>query len=323
MLTLKDLAHTYGGSIHGDETIAIAAPGTLQSGKPGQIGFLAESRYGKYLATTQLSAVIVSEVQADAPVAQWLVKDVKKTWRLVCDAFLPVLPAPEISAHAYIAEDVQIGADVAIGAGSVIGAGAIIGAGTRIAANVSIEAGVVLGEQCRIAAGARILQGSRLGNRVLVDSNAVIGSRGFGLNFEDGRWHAIAQLGGVVIGDEVEIGACTTIDRGAVDDTILEEGVKLDNHIQVGHNVRIGAHSLFAGSSVIAGSVTFGRYCVVGGASVFAGHITICDGAQFTGHSSVSKSVTQADTYSSAMPIMPARDWKRFVAKIRLFGKEK
>ena len=323
MFTLQALAQQFGGRVIGDDTVRISTVGTLQDGKPGEIGFLADSRYAKYLAATQLSAVIVAQEQENVAVSQWLVADVKKTWRQLCEAFVPALPPPVISPHAHIAASAQIGADVAIGAGSVIGEQAVIGAGTRIAANVTIEAGVTLGEECRIAAGVRILQGSRLGHRVHVESNAVIGSRGFGLNFEDGRWQPIAQLGGVLIGDDVEIGACTTIDRGAVRDTVLEEGVKLDNHIQVGHNVVIGAHSLFAGATVIAGSVTFGKYCVVGGASVFAGHIHICDGAQFTGHSSVSKSVTQADTYSSALTIMPIRDWKRFVAKIRLFGKEK
>lgn len=325
MWTLETLVQRFGGEILGDAGLPIHAPGTLQDGKSGEIGFLAESRYGKYLADTQLSAVIVAKAQPDAPahLAQWVVGDVKKTWREVCDAFAPPLPAAAISKNAFVDDSAQIGADVAIGAGSVIEAGARIGAGSRIAANVTIEAGVVLGVDCYIAAGVRLLQGSRLGDRVRVESNAVIGSRGFGLNFEDGRWLPIAQLGGVRIGNDVEIGACTTIDCGAVRDTVLEDGVKLDNHIQVGHNVRIGAHSLFAGATVIAGSTTFGKYCVVGGASVFAGHITICDGAQFTGHSSVSKSIVTPGVYSSAIPVMPSLDWKRFVAKLKLLGKDK
>ena len=325
MFTLDTLVQRFGGQIAGDGSVEIHVPGTLQDGKPGEIGFLAESAYGKYLPETRLSAVIVAQKQEQAPahLAQWIVGDVKKTWRQVCDVFAPVLPEARVSLHAFIAESAKIGTDVAIGAGSVIEEDALIGKGTRIAANVTVEAGVIIGADCRIAAGARILRGSRLGDRVQVDSNAVIGSRGFGLNFEDGRWLPIAQLGGVRIGNDVEIGACTMIDRGAVRDTVLEDGVKLDNHIQVGHNVHIGAHSLFAGSTVIAGSTTFGKYCVVGGASVFAGHITICDGAQFTGHSSISKSITVPGTYSSAMPVMPSRDWKRFLAKLKLLGKDK
>lgn len=323
MIPLDTLVQRFGGHIHGNAGQTLAGVGTLQDGKAGEIGFLAESAYAKYLPDTALSVVIVAAVHDNTAATQWVVADVKKVWRQVCDMFAPALPPPHIAANAFVAPDAGIGAEVAIGAGSVVESGAVVGRGSRIAANVTIEAGVILGEDCRIAAGARILQGSRLGNRVSVESNAVIGSRGFGLNFEDGRWQPIAQLGGVVIGDDAEIGACTTIDRGAVRDTVIGEGVKLDNHIQVGHNVVIGAHSLFAGSTVIAGSVTFGKYCVVGGASVFAGHITICDGAQFTGHSSVSKSITKADTYSSALTIMPIREWKRFVAKIRLFGKEK
>ena len=154
-------------------------------------------------------------------------------------------------------------------------------------------------------------------------ANAVIGERGFGNNFENGRWLPVTQLGGVRIGDDVEIGACTTIDRGAVRDTIIGNGVKLDNQIQIGHNVVIGDHTVIAGSAVIAGSVTFGKYCVVGGACVFTGHITICDGAQFTGHSSISKSVTEPGAYSSGIPAMPARQWKKFFATLKLLAKEK
>ena len=180
-----------------------------------------------------------------------------------------------------------------------------------------------IGADSHIGAGARLLEGTTTGARVQILANAVIGERGFGNNFENGRWLPVAQLGGVRIGDDVEIGACTTIDRGAVRDTIIGNGVKLDNHIQIGHNVVIGDHTVIAGSAVIAGSVTFGKYCVVGGACVFTGHITICDGAQFTGHSSISKSVTEPGAYSSGIPAMPARQWKKFFATLKLLAKEK
>ena len=171
--------------------------------------------------------------------------------------------------------------------------------------------------------GARLLEGTTTGARARILANAVIGERGFGNNFENGQWLPVAQLGGVRIGDDVEIGACTTIDRGAVRDTVIGNGVKLDNHIQIGHNVIIGDHTVIAGSAVIAGSVTFGKYCVVGGACVFTGHITICDGAQFTGHSSISKSIHQPGAYSSGIPAMPALQWKKFFAKLKLLAKEK
>ena len=180
-----------------------------------------------------------------------------------------------------------------------------------------------IGADSHIGAGARLLAGTTTGARVQILANAVIGERGFGNNFEDGRWLPVAQLGGVRIGDDVEIGACTTIDRGAVRDTVIGNGVKLDNQIQIGHNVVIGDHTVIAGSAVIAGSVTFGKYCVVGGACVFTGHITICDGAQFTGHSSISKSVTAPGAYSSGIPAMPARQWKKFFATLKLLAKDK
>ena len=186
-----------------------------------------------------------------------------------------------------------------------------------------IAPGVRIGADSHIGAGARLLAGTTTGARVQILANAVIGERGFGNNFENGRWLPVTQLGGVRIGDDVEIGACTTIDRGAVRDTIIGNGVKLDNQIQIGHNVVIGDHTVIAGSAVIAGSVTFGKYCVVGGACVFTGHITICDGAQFTGHSSISKSVTEPGAYSSGIPAMPARQWKKFFATLKLLAKEK
>ena len=321
--TTGDIAARLGGSLIGDPAIAIHGAGTLQDGQPGEIGFLADSHYQKYLATTALSAVLVTEAVADTRAAQIIVADVKRAWRELAESFAPPLPAATISPQAHIDPSAQIGANVAIGAGAVIGANAIIGDGSCIEPLAYIAAGVRLGADSHIGAGARLLEGTSTGARAQILANAVIGERGFGNNFEDGRWLPVAQLGGVRIGDDVEIGACTTIDRGAVRDTVIGNGVKLDNHIQIGHNVIIGDHTVIAGSAVIAGSVTFGKYCVVGGACVFTGHITICDGAQFTGHSSISKSVTTPGAYSSGIPAMPARQWKKFFATLKLLAKEK
>ena len=321
--TTGDIAARLGGALIGDPAAPIHGAGTLQDGQPGEIGFLSEPHYRKYLADTALTAVLLAEPCPESRATQIIVADVKRAWRELAASFAPPLPPPAISPQAHIDPSATIGANVAIGAGAVIGAGADIGDGCRIEPLAYIAPGVRIGTDSHIGAGARLLAGTTTGARVQILANAVIGERGFGNNFENGRWLPVAQLGGVRIGDDVEIGACTTIDRGAVRDTIIGNGVKLDNQIQIGHNVVIGDHTVIAGSAVIAGSVTFGKYCVVGGACVFTGHITICDGAQFTGHSSISKSVTEPGAYSSGIPAMPARQWKKFFATLKLLAKEK
>ena len=321
--TTGDIAARLGGALIGDPAAPIHGAGTLQDGQPGEIGFLSEPHYRKYLADTALTAVLLAEPCPESRATQIIVADVKRAWRELAASFAPPLPPPVISPQAHIDPTATIGTNVAIGAGAVIGAGADIGDGCRIEPLAYIAPGVRIGADSHIGAGARLLAGTTTGARVQILANAVIGERGFGNNFENGRWLPVAQLGGVRIGDDVEIGACTTIDRGAVRDTIIGNGVKLDNQIQIGHNVVIGDHTVIAGSAVIAGSVTFGKYCVVGGACVFTGHITICDGAQFTGHSSISKSVTEPGAYSSGIPAMPARQWKKFFATLKLLAKEK
>ena len=321
--TTGDIAARLGGALIGDPAAPIHGAGTLQDGQPGEIGFLSEPHYRKYLADTALTAVLLAEPCPESRATQIIVADVKRAWRELAASFAPPLPPPVISPQAHIDPSATIGANVAIGAGAVIGAGADIGDGCRIEPLAYIAPGVCVGANSHIGAGARLLEGTTTGARARILANAVIGERGFGNNFENGRWLPVTQLGGVRIGDDVEIGACTTIDRGAVRDTIIGNGVKLDNQIQIGHNVVIGDHTVIAGSAVIAGSVTFGKYCVVGGACVFTGHITICDGAQFTGHSSISKSVTEPGAYSSGIPAMPARQWKKFFATLKLLAKEK
>lgn len=310
---------------HIGHVVAIDGAGSLGNGQPGEIGFLSEASYREQLAKSQLSAVIVDQ-QSDDPITQIVVENVRSAWRVVSERLL-ALGAQErphgISPAAHIDPGAQIGNAVSVGVGAVICAGAVIGYGASIAAQAFIDEGVQIGEDSHIGPGARIMQGTRIGARCQILANAVIGERGFGNVFEDGHWKALPQLGGVRIGDDVEVGAGTMIDRGAIDDTVIGNGVKLDNLIQIAHNVIIGDHTAIAGCCVIAGSVTFGKYCIVGGGTVFNGHITICDGAHFTGHSSISKSITQPGVYSSAMPVMPANQWKRFVAKLRIFGREK
>lgn len=320
--TIEQIANLVGGQWIGDKDLIIQGVGSLERGQAGQIGFLAERAYHKYLSQSALSAVLVAQAY-DVGITQIVVKDVKSAWRQVLECFAPPRPEPFVHPSAIIAQSALLGENCTIGAGVIVEDGASIGAGSMIGAGTIIGRGVQIGEQAHIDMGVKILEKTKIGARVRILAGAVLGSRGFGLHFEQGRWLELPQLGGVSIGDDVEIGACTTVDCGAIGDTVLEDGVKLDNHVQVAHNVHIGAHTIIAGCTVIAGSVTFGKYCVVGGASVFAGHIEICDGAQFTGHSSVSKSITVKDTYSSALTVMPMKQWARFVGALKLFGRPK
>lgn len=324
-ISASEIARLVGGKCIGDGEYRVNKVGTLAEGDENSVGFLAEHKYFSKLKESKIGVVLLSAPE-DITQVQVVVEDVRRAWRILCEWFqekmdegLPV----GVSASAFVAEDAVLGEGVFVGAGAVIESKAVIGDGARIEAQAFVGRGVSVGEGSRLGQGAKLLPGTRVGARCLILANAVLGERGFGNHFEDGRWLALPQLGGVWVGDDVEIGAGTMVDRGAVGDTIIRDGVKLDNLIQVAHNVEIGEHTAIAGCCVIAGSVKFGRYCVVGGASVFAGHIEICDGAQFAGHSSVSKSITKPGMYSSAMPVMAVREWKRFLAKLRIFGREK
>lgn len=324
--TANEIAQMLGGVLHG-ENCQIVNVGTVRDGKIGQVGFYADGKYHSQLIDSKLSLLLTAKVESQFKGSQIVVADVRKSWRVLTEKFetLRVVASCHSGIHisAMIAESAEIGEGANIGAYAVIEAGAKIGLNVTIEAQAFIGQGVKIGAGTRIGAGARILHGTTIGERCNILANAVIGERGFGNSFEDGRWLALPQLGGVRIGNDVEIGAGTMIDRGAVGDTIIHDGVKLDNLIQVAHNVEIGEHTAIAGCCVIAGSVKFGKYCIVGGASVFAGHIDICDGAHFTGHSSISKSITEPGMYSSGFPAMPTRQWNRFVAKLRILGKDK
>ena len=216
-----------------------------------------------------------------------------------------------IDPSARIAADAHIGAFVSIGARSVVEAGAIVGAGCVIGEDC------VIGEGCELVARATLVTRVRLGKRVLVHPGAVLGADGFGIAMDHGRWIKVPQLGGVMVGDDCEIGANTSIDRGALGDTVLEEDVRLDNQIQVGHNVRIGAHTAMAGCSAVAGSAVIGRHCLVGGGAGILGHLEICDRVVITAMSLVTHSIREPGEYSSGTPLMDNRSWRRSAARFK------
>ncbi|MBP3194879.1 MAG: UDP-3-O-(3-hydroxymyristoyl)glucosamine N-acyltransferase [Cardiobacteriaceae bacterium] len=327
-ITAEEIANLVQGKLVGDNCI-VSSVGTLERGDGKSVGFFAGGKYREQLKDSNLALLITSEEIApeEWKASQIIVENARVAWRILTEVFEQERNKNReqygISDKAIISPTAKIAANAEIAAGVVIESEAEIGANTRIEPQAYVAKGVKIGENCRIGAGVRILSGTKIGNNCNILSNAVIGERGFGNSFENGRWIALPQLGGVVIGNDVEIGAGTMVDRGAVGDTIISDGVKLDNLIQVAHNVEIGEHTAIAGCTVIAGSVKIGAYCVIGGAVVINGHISICDKTVIYGHSSIAKSINKAGAYGSYFPAMPDREWKRFIVNLKNMAMKK
>lgn len=301
--TLSDLTKGLDVTIKGDPDTVITGVATIAQAQPGHLTFLTNSLYRKYLQSTQAAAVILGEEDAAfCPRNVVICRNpyyiyAKMSAHFSLEApFLPSLhKSAIIGADCIINKNTQIGANVVIGNGANIGANVVIGPGCIIGERVEIDEGTQLDSRVTIYSDVKV------GKRTRIASGAVIGSDGFGFANQTGSWHKVPQLGGVLIGDDVDIGANTTIDRGAIEDTTIDNGVKLDNLIQIGHNVRIGANTIIAGCVAIAGSTTIGKNCMIGGASCFAGHITICDNAIITGMTAVTKSINEPGIYSSGI----------------------
>lgn len=317
--TLGELAEAVGGEVRGDRDCRIARIATLDGAGDGDIAFLAHRKYRKMLAVTHAAAVIVrAEDAVDCPVHALVVRDPYLAYAKVA-ALLHPQPAivPGVHPSAVIAASAKIDASVQIEAHCVVGAGCEIGAG------VFIGPGSVLGENCRVGAHSRLMANvticseTTLGSRCLVHPGVVLGSDGFGQANENGRWQKIPQLGRVAVGDDVEIGANTTIDRGALGDTRIEDGVKLDNLIQVAHNVVIGAHTAIAACVGIAGSTKIGRHCAIAGGVGIVGHLEIADRVTITAMSMVTKSITEAGVYSSGTPLQENSAWHRNAVRMK------
>lgn len=299
--TLVELAERLQLVLTGQADTVISGVGTLQHAKAGQIAFLENPAYRKYLPDTQASAVILSEEnQGLSKIPVLISRNPYLSYAKIAQLFdTRSLPGTGIHATAVIGENCQIHPTARISAHCVIGNHCKIGAETCLWPNVTVYEGTVLGE------------------RVIVHSGAVLGSDGFGNAHDGTRWVKVPQLGNLVIGNDVEIGANTTIDRGALEDTVIEDGVRLDNQIQVAHNVRIGAHTAIAAGVGIAGSTKIGKYCLIGGNSGIGGHIEICDGVIITGMTGVSKSLTERGMYSSATIAQKNRDWRKMTVRLR------
>lgn len=317
--TAGELAERFALEVRGDASRVVAGVGTLARAGDDELAFLANSKYRAQLDGSRAGVVVVRESDADATQATRLVaRDPYAAYARIATLFEPgpvrapgVHPTAVVDADARIARDAHIGPHVSIGARSVVEAGAIIGAGCVIGDDC------IVGEATELVARVTLVTRVRLGRRVLVHPGAVLGADGFGIAMDAGTWLKVPQLGGVVVGDDCEIGANTTIDRGAIEDTVLEDDVRLDNQIQIAHNVYVGAHTAMAGCVAVAGSTRIGRYCLIGGAAGIVGHIQICDRVTITAMSLVTHSIKTPGEYSSGTPLMDNRSWRRAAARFR------
>ncbi len=318
-VSIGELAVRFGLKLRGEPGLTVHGVATLAHARAGDLSFFANPRYRRALAATRATVVLVTQADADqCPVAALIDPNPYLAYSRIASLLHPqaalpsgvhasaviaagarVAPSANIGPLCIIEEDAEIGERVRLGAGCIVHRGARIGADSLLTSHVTLYAGASIGARCILHAGC------------------VVGSDGFGFAADRGTWVKVPQVGGVRIGDDVEIGANTTIDRGAIDDTVVEDGVKLDNQIQVGHNVVIGAHTAIAACTGISGSTTIGKRCMIGGMVGFAGHLTVADDVVVTGCSLVSASIHSAGTYSSGMPTVETRRWRRMVAKLR------
>lgn len=314
--TLGEIAERLKAELHGDPDVMISRIANLASAGEGEISFLNDAKYRKDLSTTGASAVIIRSSDLEhCKTAALVMNDPYVGFALVAQ-MLDTTPKQKIGVHpsAVVSDDAKIGSNVSIGANAVIDAGAEIGDDAVIGPNCYIGCNAVIGARTRLWSNCSVYHNVRIGTDCLLQSGAVIGSDGFGYANDRGRWVKIPQLGSVVIGNHVEIGANTCIDRGAIDNTVIEDNVIIDNLCQIAHNVKIGTGSAMAGTAVVAGSTTIGRYCIIGGRSVFNGHINICDGTTIAGATSVMRSITKPGTYSSGVPEMTEKKWRKVMA---------
>lgn len=315
---LSEVAVAIGAELRGDPNCVINGIATIQNAQAGQLTFLSNVKYRKYLADTKASAVIISKQQADdCPVNALLVSNSHLGYAKAA-ALFDDAPAAKSGIHptAIIDKSATIPPSVSIGAHCAIGAGVSIGENVVIDSNCSIGANAKIGADSKIWPNVVIYHNVKIGERAVIHGGTVIGSDGFSFAQDKGTWLKIPQIGTVVIGNDVEIGANTAIDRGAIEDTVIADGVKIDNLVQIAHNVTIGAHTAIAGCVGIAGSTSIGMHCAIGGGVGIAGHIEITDGVILTGGSLVGQSITEPGVYMSGTPAQPALGWKKTLVRL-------
>ncbi len=317
--SLDELVARLGGQVLGEGSKRVTQIATLEAASATQISFLTNSKYRAQLASSAAGALILSAADAQESDKPRIISDNPYAYFAKVSALLNPLPEAPIGIHsaAIVAASAQIDATASIAATAVIGAGAIIGAHSVIGEGCVIGEHVVIGSHARLYPRVVVYHHCVIGARLIAHSGVVIGADGFGFAVENNHWLKIPQIGRVVIGDDVEIGANTTIDRGALADTIIEDDVKLDNQIQIAHNVRIGAHTAIAGCVGIAGSAVIGKYCRIGGSAGILGHLQIADHVEIASFSLIGKSIREAGSYAAIYPFAKADEWRKNAVHLR------
>ena len=320
--SLREIAAYLDLELRGDDSAIINGLATLESAGPGDLAFLSNPKYENQLATCQAEAVILHPNQVAKFSNNCLISDNPYLAYAKISRWFDPLEAVAADTHihptAVIDSSADIASDASIGPNVVIEADVSIGQGCHIGPNTTVGKGSVLGDKCIIKSNVSIYHGVRIGSRVLVHSGAVLGADGFGFAPDSsGKWNKIYQVGGVIIGDDVEIGACSTIDRGAIDDTIIGDGVIIDNHVQIAHNARVGDNTAMAAYSGLAGSATVGKNCILAGNAHVVGHVNLCDNVQLTAHTLITKDINEPGSYSSAStPLMSSGLWRKNAVRI-------
>jgi UDP-3-O-[3-hydroxymyristoyl] glucosamine N-acyltransferase len=318
---LAALAEAIGATLEGDGAIEIRGAAPLDRAGVHDVAFLSDPKYRIHLETTQAAAVILSPREA----ASWTTSKVRlltaNPYAAYAKAASCLYPEPQplagIHPTATVAATAQVAANASIGPHATIGEQAVVGARSVIGAGCAVGAQVMIGNDVRLHPRVVVYPRCVVGDRCVLHSGCVIGADGFGFANEDGRWIKIPQIGRVVLHNDVEIGANTTIDRGALDDTIVEEGAKIDNLVQIGHNCIVGAHSAIVGCAGIAGSVKIGKHCRIGGAAMIGGHLSIADGAVVAAATSIFSSIETPGMYSGVYPVQPHRQWQKNAVQLR------
>lgn len=336
-ITVAELAALLGAQVQGQGGVSISGLAPLDTAQAGQLSFLSNPLYLQQAATTQASVVLLSQrdltnLSATNDISQrtWLVAaNPYACFARAAQWFVARQTRPQaagISPQASIAADAVVPASCHIGPGVTIASGAKLGERVVLLGNTFVGAGAQIGDDSLFYGNVSLYHGCVVGARCIIHSGAVIGSDGFGFapdfNAQGGQWVKIPQTGRAVLGDDVEIGANTTIDRGAMADTVIETGCKIDNQVQIAHNVKIGAHCVVAGCAAISGSTKIGRFCIIGGSANFAGHLTIADRTTISGGTSITKSITEpGQHFTSVFPAMPHKEWEKNAAIVRGLGK--
>lgn len=316
---LADLAVRYGCELRGDPEATVDRVGSLQEAGAGSLAFLANPRYRRHLATTRATAVVLDAASAEScPVAALVARNPYATYARIAQELHPPPPVvPGVHPSAVVEPGALVDASAAIGALAYVGRGVTVGPRAVVGPGSFVFEGAAIGADTRLVARVTVCAGVRLGARCIVHPGAVIGGDGFGHAPDADGYVKVPQLGSVAIGDDVDIGCNSTIDRGAIGDTVIGNGVKIDNLVQVGHNVRIGEHTVVAACSGISGSAVIGRRCMLGGMVGVVGHLEICDDVAVTGRTMVSSSIHRPGMYSSGLPADESHRFRRNAARFQ------